>query len=47
VPKRKKRHKQHGREALPAERIAEILDRCWNLEAQTDIGALLRLFVSA
>jgi len=25
-------------------RIAEILDRCWNLEQQTDIGALLRLF---
>jgi 2-methylcitrate dehydratase len=32
---------------LPAERIAEILDRCWNLEAQTDIGALLRLLVIA
>lgn len=30
---------------LPAERIAEILDRCWNLEAQTDIGDLLRLAV--
>jgi 2-methylcitrate dehydratase len=25
-------------------RIAEALDRCWNLEQQADIGALLRLF---
>ena len=24
--------------------IAEILDRCWNLERQTDIGELLALF---
>jgi 2-methylcitrate dehydratase len=27
--------------------ISEILDRCWNLETQTDISALLRLFVVA
>jgi 2-methylcitrate dehydratase len=30
---------------LPAERITDILDRYWNLEAQTDIGDLLQLFV--
>jgi 2-methylcitrate dehydratase len=30
---------------LPEARIAEALDRCWNLEQQADIGALLRLFV--
>jgi hypothetical protein len=30
---------------LPAEHIAEILDRCWKLEQQSDIGMLLRLFV--
>jgi 2-methylcitrate dehydratase len=30
---------------LPEARIAEALDRCWTLERQADIGALLRLFV--
>ena len=30
---------------LPASHIAEILERCWNLEAQTDISQLLSLFV--
>lgn len=30
---------------LPSERIAEILDRCWNLEQQTDISDLLRHFI--
>jgi 2-methylcitrate dehydratase len=29
---------------LPDAAIVEVLDRCWNLEAQTDIGELLRLF---
>ena len=29
---------------LPESAIAEILDRCWNLDKQTDIGELLRLF---
>lgn len=29
---------------LPETSIREILDRCWNLETQTDIGQLLRLF---
>lgn len=29
---------------LPATRISEILDRCWNLDKQTEIGTLLRLF---
>lgn len=30
---------------LSTPRITEILDRCWHLEAQTDIGELLDLFV--
>jgi 2-methylcitrate dehydratase len=29
---------------LPAAAISEILDRCWNLEKQAEIGPLLRLF---
>ncbi|HZP84639.1 MAG TPA: MmgE/PrpD family protein, partial [Chthonomonadaceae bacterium] len=29
---------------LPAAAISEILDRCWNLEKQAEIGPMLRLF---
>jgi 2-methylcitrate dehydratase len=29
---------------LPESAVAEAIDRCWSLEKQTDIGALLRLF---
>ncbi|MCS6776076.1 MAG: MmgE/PrpD family protein [Chloroherpetonaceae bacterium] len=28
---------------LPPERIAEVLDRCWHLEQQAEVGTLLRL----
>lgn len=28
---------------LPDSKIAEVIDRCWNLDKQNDIGALLRL----
>lgn len=30
---------------LPEHRVTEIIDRCWDLDRQTDIGALLRLLV--
>src|SRR5207302_11022838 len=29
---------------LPEERIIEALDRLWNLDSETDIGSLLKLF---